>query len=151
MAAATGAGAAALPVRPGEKPWTEAELKKVRQQLEAEIAGLAAGIREAESAIADSASLMSATSPAISASSCWRSFFSSASVQGFSPGRTGRAAAPAPVAAAIICLPLRNSCLPGQSILNMGSHRRIFRRGGAPQTHVPLPPCIGYRVSLRKH
>ena len=53
MAAATGAGAAALPVRPGEKPWTEAELKKVRQQLEAEIAGLAAGIREAESAIAE--------------------------------------------------------------------------------------------------
>ena len=53
MAAATGAGAAALPVRPGEKPWTEAELKKVRQQLEAEIAGLAADIREAESAIAE--------------------------------------------------------------------------------------------------
>ena len=53
MAAATGAGAAALPVRPGEKPWTEAELKKLRQQLEAEIAGLVADIREAESAIAE--------------------------------------------------------------------------------------------------
>jgi DnaK suppressor protein len=53
MAAATGAGAAALPVRPGEKPWTEAELKKVRQELEAEIAGLAADISEAESAIAE--------------------------------------------------------------------------------------------------
>jgi DnaK suppressor protein len=53
MAAATGAGAAALPVRPGEKPWTEAELKKVRQELEAEIAGLTADIREAESAIAE--------------------------------------------------------------------------------------------------
>ena len=53
MTAATGAGAAALPVRPGEKPWTEAELKKVRQQLEAEIAGLAADIRQAESAIAE--------------------------------------------------------------------------------------------------
>ena len=53
MAAATGAGAAALPVRPGEKPWTEAELKKLRQQLEAEIAGLAADISEAESAIAE--------------------------------------------------------------------------------------------------
>jgi DnaK suppressor protein len=52
MAAAAGAGAAALPVRPGEKPWTEAELKKVRQQLEAEIAGLIAEISEAESAIA---------------------------------------------------------------------------------------------------
>jgi DnaK suppressor protein len=53
MAAATGAGAAAFPVRPGEKPWTEAELKKLRQQLEAEIAGLVADIREAESAIAE--------------------------------------------------------------------------------------------------
>jgi DnaK suppressor protein len=53
MAAATGAGAAALPVRPGEKPWTEAELKKVRQELEAEIAGLTADIRQAESAIAE--------------------------------------------------------------------------------------------------
>jgi DnaK suppressor protein len=53
MAAATGAGAAALPVRPGEKPWTEAELKKLRQQLEAEIAGLVADISEAETAIAE--------------------------------------------------------------------------------------------------
>jgi RNA polymerase-binding transcription factor len=53
MAAATGAGAAALPVRPGEKRWTEAELTKVRQQLEAEIAGLAADISQAESAIAE--------------------------------------------------------------------------------------------------
>jgi len=53
MAAATGAGAAALPVRPGEKHWTEAELTKVRQQLEAEIAGLVADISEAESAIAE--------------------------------------------------------------------------------------------------
>jgi DnaK suppressor protein len=53
MAAATGASAAALPVRPGEKPWTEAELKKLRQQLEAEIAGLVADISQAESAIAE--------------------------------------------------------------------------------------------------
>ena len=53
MAAATGAGAAALPVRPGEKTWTETELKKLRQQLQAEIAGLAADISEAESAIAE--------------------------------------------------------------------------------------------------
>ena len=53
MAAATGAGAAALPVRPGEEPWTEAELKKVRQELQAEIAGLTADIIEAESAIAE--------------------------------------------------------------------------------------------------
>ena len=53
MAAATGAGAAAPPVRSGEKPWTEAELKKVRQELQTEIAGLIADISNAESAIAD--------------------------------------------------------------------------------------------------
>jgi RNA polymerase-binding transcription factor len=53
MAAAAGASAAALPVRKGEKPWTETELKKVRQQLQDEIAGLAADITEAESAIAE--------------------------------------------------------------------------------------------------
>src|SRR2546421_958094 len=53
MAAAAGASAAALPVRPGEKPWTEAELKKVRQQLQSDIAGLIADINEAESAIAE--------------------------------------------------------------------------------------------------
>jgi len=52
MATAAGASAAALPVRPGEKPWTEAELKKVRQQLQSDIAGLTADINEAESAIA---------------------------------------------------------------------------------------------------
>ena len=51
MAAAAGASAA-LPVRPGEKPWTETELKKVRQQLQSDIAGLLADINEAESAIA---------------------------------------------------------------------------------------------------
>jgi DnaK suppressor protein len=53
MAAAAGASAAALPVRPGEKPWTEAELKKVSQQLQQEVAGLTADIAEAESAIAE--------------------------------------------------------------------------------------------------
>jgi DnaK suppressor protein len=53
MAAAAGANAAALPVRQGEKPWTEAELNEVREQLEADIAGLAADITEAESAIAE--------------------------------------------------------------------------------------------------
>ena len=53
MAAAAGASAAALPVRPGEKPWTEAELKKVRRQLQEDIAGLIADISEAESAIAE--------------------------------------------------------------------------------------------------
>ena len=53
MATAAGASPAALPVRQGEKPWTEAELKKVRQQLQADIAGLTADINEAESAIAE--------------------------------------------------------------------------------------------------
>jgi DnaK suppressor protein len=53
MAAAAGASAPGLPVRPGEKPWTEAELKKVRQQLQSDIAGLLADINEAESAIAE--------------------------------------------------------------------------------------------------
>ena len=53
MAAAAGASAAALPVRKGEKPWTEAELKKVCQQLQEDIAGLIADITEAESAIAE--------------------------------------------------------------------------------------------------
>jgi DnaK suppressor protein len=53
MAAAAGSSAAALPVRPGEKPWTEAELKKVREQLQTDIAGLNADISEAESAIAE--------------------------------------------------------------------------------------------------
>ena len=52
MATAAGASAA-LPVRLGEKPWTEAELKKVRQQLQSDIAGLIADINEAESAIAE--------------------------------------------------------------------------------------------------
>ena len=53
VAAAAGASAAALPVRAGEKPWTETELKKVRQQLQEDIAGLIADITEAESAIAE--------------------------------------------------------------------------------------------------
>jgi DnaK suppressor protein len=53
MAAAKRSGAAALPVRPGEKPWTEAELEKVRKELRAEIAGLSADIAQAESEIAE--------------------------------------------------------------------------------------------------
>jgi hypothetical protein len=47
MAAAAGASAAALPVRPGEKPWTDAELKKVRQQVQEDIAGLVGDRRAA--------------------------------------------------------------------------------------------------------
>jgi DnaK suppressor protein len=53
MAAAKRSGAAALPVRPGEKPWSDAELEKVRKELRAEIAGLSADIAQAESEIAE--------------------------------------------------------------------------------------------------
>lgn len=53
MATGARSGAAALPVRPGEKPWSEAELGKVRKQLVAEVAGLRDEIAEAESQIAD--------------------------------------------------------------------------------------------------
>jgi DnaK suppressor protein len=53
MAAAKRSGAAALPVRPGEKPWTDAALEKVRNELRAEIAGLSADIAQAESEIAE--------------------------------------------------------------------------------------------------
>jgi DnaK suppressor protein len=53
MAAATRSGAAALPVRSGEKQWTEGELDGVRRELEAEIAELRAEISKAESEIAE--------------------------------------------------------------------------------------------------
>lgn len=52
MTAAARSGAAALAVRPGEEPWTEQELAEVRQELEAEAAGLRADISAAESEIA---------------------------------------------------------------------------------------------------
>ena len=45
--------AAVLAVRPGEDPWTDAELAEVRQTLEEEAAGLRADIAEAESAVAE--------------------------------------------------------------------------------------------------
>ena len=41
--------AADLPVRPGEDPWSEAELAEVRQELAAEVARLRADIAEAQS------------------------------------------------------------------------------------------------------
>jgi DnaK suppressor protein len=53
MAAAARSGAAALPVRRGERRWTEAELARVRETLAAEVAGLRAEIDKAESEIAD--------------------------------------------------------------------------------------------------
>jgi DnaK suppressor protein len=52
MTATARTGAAALPVRPGEKPWTEKELAEVRQELEAEAAGLRQDISSSESEIA---------------------------------------------------------------------------------------------------
>jgi DnaK suppressor protein len=53
MAKAARSGAAALPVRPGEKPWTETELDTVRDQLVSEVAGFRAEIAQAESEIAE--------------------------------------------------------------------------------------------------
>jgi RNA polymerase-binding transcription factor len=52
MTATAHTNAAALPVRPGEGPWTEAELAEVRDQLEAEAAELRVDIERAESDIA---------------------------------------------------------------------------------------------------
>jgi len=53
MTAAEHSGAAALPVRQGERRWTEAELARVHDQLAAEVAELSADIGKAESDIAD--------------------------------------------------------------------------------------------------
>ena len=52
MTATAHTGAAALPVRPGEKRWTEAELDAVRSELASEASVLRADIERAESDIA---------------------------------------------------------------------------------------------------
>jgi DnaK suppressor protein len=52
MTATAHSGAAALPVRQGEKRWTEAELAEVRDQLASEAAALRAEIERAETDIA---------------------------------------------------------------------------------------------------
>jgi len=52
VTAAARSGAAALPVRQGERRWTEAELGKVRNMLAAEAAALREDIGRAESDIA---------------------------------------------------------------------------------------------------
>jgi DnaK suppressor protein len=52
MTATAHTGAAALPVRPGEKRWTEAELDSVRSELTSEADVLRADIERAESDIA---------------------------------------------------------------------------------------------------
>jgi DnaK suppressor protein len=53
MAAAARSMAAALPVRQGERRWTEAELARIRDKLAAEVADLRMEIDKAESEIAD--------------------------------------------------------------------------------------------------
>jgi DnaK suppressor protein len=45
--------AATLPVRPGEEPWTSAELAEVRQTLEEEAAGLRDDLAKAQLQVAD--------------------------------------------------------------------------------------------------
>jgi DnaK suppressor protein len=52
MTAAPRSIAAGLPVRPGEEPWTDAELDEVHSELEAEAVALRQEIGQAESQIA---------------------------------------------------------------------------------------------------
>ena len=52
MSAAPPSDAAGLPVRPGEEPWTAAELEEVRAELEAEAEDLRTDIAKAVSGIA---------------------------------------------------------------------------------------------------
>jgi RNA polymerase-binding transcription factor len=52
MTATAHSGAAALPVRPGEKRWTEREITDLRDQLATEAAALRADIARAETDIA---------------------------------------------------------------------------------------------------
>jgi len=52
MTATAHSGAAALPVRRGEKRWTEAEIAELRNELAAEVAALRADIDRAETDIA---------------------------------------------------------------------------------------------------
>jgi DnaK suppressor protein len=53
MSAAPRSDATDLPVRPGEEPWTAAELEQVRAELESEAAGLRADIAKAAADIAE--------------------------------------------------------------------------------------------------
>jgi DnaK suppressor protein len=53
MSAVPRSDAADFPVRPGEEPWTDAELKEVRAELESEAAGLRADLAKAASDIAE--------------------------------------------------------------------------------------------------
>ena len=53
MPAAPRSDTADLPVRPGEDPWTDAELKEVRTELESEAVSLRADLAKAASDIAE--------------------------------------------------------------------------------------------------
>jgi DnaK suppressor protein len=53
MTAAPRSSAAGLPIRPGEDPWTEAEVAEVRAELEAEAIALRKEIGQAETEIAE--------------------------------------------------------------------------------------------------
>jgi DnaK suppressor protein len=53
MPAVPPSSAAGLPVRPGEEPWTDAELAQVRKELDGEAIGLRADIARVQSQIAD--------------------------------------------------------------------------------------------------
>jgi DnaK suppressor protein len=53
MPAAPQSDAAHFPVRPGEEPWTAAELEQVRAELETEAVGLAADIARMASDLAE--------------------------------------------------------------------------------------------------
>jgi DnaK suppressor protein len=53
MSAVPRSNAADLPVRPGEEPWTDAELKQVRSELESEAASLRADLDKAASDMAE--------------------------------------------------------------------------------------------------
>jgi DnaK suppressor protein len=53
MPAVPRSDAADLPVRPGEEPWTDAELKEVQAELESEVATLRADLAKAASDIAE--------------------------------------------------------------------------------------------------
>jgi DnaK suppressor protein len=53
MSAVPRSDTAVFPVRLGEEPWTDAELKEVRAELESEVAGLRADLAKAASDIAE--------------------------------------------------------------------------------------------------
>lgn len=53
MPAAPQSGAVVFPVRPGEEPWTDAEIRDIRKELEEEADGLRADLATAAAEIAE--------------------------------------------------------------------------------------------------